>query len=103
MKKADESVSAYEAALSRDLSLLQSMLTEKTGVTPEVFAYPYGAVSRESVFVLQSLGFSAALTCTEKINFISGNSAEQLYRLGRFNRPSGESTESFMNRVLKDV
>ncbi|MBO5248349.1 MAG: polysaccharide deacetylase family protein [Clostridia bacterium] len=100
MRLAEESVAAYSAALSNDLSKLQSMLTEKAGVTPSVFAYPYGAVSQEAVFVLQSLGFSAALTCTEKINFISPTAPERLYHLGRFNRPAGEPTEDFMNRVM---
>lgn len=101
MKRADESVASYSAALSSDLSKLQSMLTEKSGVTPTVFAYPYGAVSDEAVFVLQSLGFSAALTCVERVNLLSPTSPETLYHLGRFNRPSGESTADFMKRVLE--
>ena len=100
MKLASESVAAYSATLSNDLSKLQSVLAEKSGVTPTVFAYPYGAVSEEAVFVLQSLGFSAALTCAEKINLLSPDDPDRLYHLGRFNRPSGEETEAFMNRVL---
>lgn len=100
MRLAGESVAAYSATLSNDLSKLQAVLMEKSGVTPTVFAYPYGAVSEEAVFVLQSLGFSAALTCAEKINLLSPNAPEKLYQLGRFNRPSGETTENFMNRVL---
>ncbi len=100
MKLAGESVAAYSATLSNDLSKLQAALTEKSGVTPTVFAYPYGAVSEEAIFVLQSLGFSAALTCTEKVNLISPTSPDVLYHLGRFNRPSGETTENFMSRVF---
>ncbi len=100
MKLAGESVAAYSATLSNDLSKLQSMLTEKSGVTPTVFAYPYGAVSEEAVFVLQSLGFSAALTCVERVNLLSPASPEDLYRLGRFNRPAGETTSDFMARVF---
>ena len=100
MRKADESVASYAATLSSDLSRLQAMLTERVGVTPTVFAYPYGAVSSEAVYVLQSLGFRAALTCNETVNLISQGNVDSLFRLGRFNRPSGESTESFMMRVL---
>ncbi len=100
MKLESESVAAYSATLSNDLSKLQSVLTEKSGVTPTVFAYPYGAISQEAVFVLQSLGFSAALTCVEKVNLLSPSSPETLYHLGRFNRPSGVTTENFMNRVF---
>lgn len=101
MKLANESAASYSAALSADLNLLQSMLTEKAGVTPIVFTYPYGAVSDEAVFVLQALDFQAALTCVEKINLISPASPEGLYHLGRFNRPSGESTECFMKRIME--
>ncbi len=100
MRLAGESVAAYSATLSNDLSKLQSVLQERSGVTPAVFAYPYGAVSEEAVFVLQSLGFSAAMTCVERVNLLSPNQPETLYHLGRFNRASGESTEAFMTRVL---
>lgn len=100
MRRADESVAAYSATLSADLSRLQSMLTEKCGVTPTVFAYPYGAVSSEALYVLQSLGFQAALTCDERINYLSSKKPEQLYRLGRFNRPAGVTTKDFMTGIF---
>lgn len=100
MKLAGESVAAYSATLSNDLSKLQTVLTEKSGVTPTVFAYPYGAVSEEAVFVLQSLGFSAALTCNERVNTLSPGRPEDLYSLGRFNRPAGQTTEAVMERVF---
>lgn len=100
MKKADESVAAYSAVLSEDLSRLQALLSEKSGVTPTVFAYPYGAVSSEALFVLRSLGFRAALTCEERVNYLSPEAPDRLYALGRFNRPSGEGTEEFMRRVF---
>ncbi len=100
MRRADESVASYSAALSSDLSLLQSMLSQTTGRTPTVFAYPYGAVSDEAVFVLQALGFRAALTCVEQVNFLTPGASESLYHLGRFNRPSGERTKDFMERVF---
>jgi len=101
MKKDDESASAYSEFLSKDLTRLQSMLYEKAGITPTVFAYPYGAVSGEALFVLQSLGFSAALTCSEQVNYLSVGKSEALYRLGRFNRPSGVDTKTFMKRVFE--
>lgn len=100
MRRPDESVASYSAALSSDLSRLQAVLADRVGVTPTVFAYPYGAVSSEAVYVLQSLGFRAALTCTERINRIFPGEEEALFRLGRFNRPSGETTHAFMTRVL---
>lgn len=97
-RKCWESEGAYQAALRADLERLQTCLTQRSGVTPSVFAYPYGFVSVESRPVLKELGFTAALTCAEKINHLT-NDPEQLYTLGRFNRPSGVTTADFMARV----
>jgi len=63
-----------------------------------VFTYPFGFVSEESLPVIKKLGFLAALTCYERINYING-SVDQLYRLGRFNRRPGLTTEEFMSKV----
>lgn len=101
MRRADESVASYSSTLSSDLSRLQGMLEETANLTPTVFAYPYGAISSEAVFVLQSLGFRAALTCAEQVNVLSVGNSDALYHLGRFNRPSGEATADFMKRILK--
>ena len=49
--------------------------------------------------LLKELGFTAALTCKEKINHLTADDPEQLYDLGRYNRPSGVSTGEFMRRV----
>lgn len=92
---AGESDGAYRLALTADLSRLQMALRHNAGVTPTVFAYPYGFVSGGALPVLKSLGFTAALTCEKRLNYLTGN-PEELYNLGRFNRPSGISTEDFM-------
>lgn len=103
MRRDNESVASYSATLMSDLNKLQAMLAHRTGVKPTVFAYPYGAVSAEAVYVLQALEFRAALTCNEKINFLSPGDRDALFHLGRFNRPSGEETGAFMTRVLGNV
>lgn len=97
-KKYWESEETYQTILRADLEKLQTCLAEQSGVTPKVFAYPYGFVSPESIDVLKELGFTAALTCKETTNHLTGD-PEQLYELGRFNRPSGISTEDFMALV----
>ena len=98
MKLVSESEERYDKALTEDLNRLQDTLTQNAGLTPIVFTYPYGFVSEESIPVLRKLGFLAALTCYERINYITGEPA-QLYRLGRFNRIPGNSTEAFMRKV----
>ncbi|MBQ8836646.1 MAG: polysaccharide deacetylase family protein [Clostridia bacterium] len=98
MKIVGESDDGYDKALSSDLTALQNSLTEKSGITPIVFTYPFGFVSEESLPIVKKLGFLAALTCYERINYIDGT-RDQLYRLGRFNRAPGLSTEQFMKKV----
>ncbi len=98
MKISGESEERYDEVLTNDLTSLQNALTEKSGLTPIVFTYPFGFVSEESLPVIKKLGFLAALTCYERINYING-SVDQLYRLGRFNRKPNMTTEEFMNKV----
>ncbi len=97
MKMESESEDTYDKALTEDLSKLQDALTQYAGLTPIVFTYPYGFISEESIPVIKKLGFLAALTCYERINYITGE-PEQLYRLGRFNRAAGITTEAFMQK-----
>lgn len=97
MKIQGESVETYAETLADDLSKLQEALTQYSGLTPIVFTYPYGFVSEEALPVIKQLGFLSALTCYERINYITGE-PEQLYHLGRFNRPAGVSTETFMKK-----
>lgn len=98
MKVQGESEESYRETLKKDLTKLQETLTQKAGITPLVFTYPYGFISEESLPVLKELGFLAALSCYERINYINGT-PEQLYRLGRFNRTPTLSTKAFMQRV----
>ena len=98
MKAPGEGDASYRRALENDLEKLQSALGENSGVTPEVFTYPYGLVSKPSLEVVKAMGFKAALTCEERVNRITGD-PEELYSLGRFNRPEGVSTQNFMARL----
>ena len=49
----------------------------------------------EILNILKDMGFQAALTCEEKLNYITGD-PEQLYHLRRFNRPHGKSLQSIL-------
>lgn len=100
-KRSGESEDDYRAALEADLTALQELLSEHSGVTPTVFAYPFGLVSGEALEVIKDMGFKAALTCSEKVNYLTGD-PEELFYLGRFNRPAGISTQEFMKRILSE-
>ena len=93
-----ESEVDYYGALVCDIGATQSLLEENCGILPTTFAYPYGSIREESIPILQEMGFNVLLTCTEKVNMITGD-IRQLLGLGRFNRPSGISTERFMKKM----
>lgn len=101
-KKSGESAEAYKSMLRRDLLALQQTLSEKSGVLPVTFAYPYGHVSEESLDVIKEVGFKASMSCYEKMNYVT-HDASCLYLLGRYNRPSGVSTQDFMVKVLREA
>ena len=97
-KKLGESDAEYCEALMTDVGKTQSLLEEYCGIVPTTFAYPYGYISKESIPILQEMGFTAMLTCSETINVITGD-PNVLQALGRFNRPYGVSTQKFMKRI----
>ena len=94
-----ESNDHYAKAIDDDILKLQNILTQKSGVTPVTFAYPFGYISKESVPLLKEIGIKATLTCYEKPNYITKN-PDTLFGLNRYNRESGISTERFMKKVL---
>lgn len=94
-----EAHSTYEKILREDLGKLQKTIEECTTIpTPITFTYPYGYICDASYQVIEDLGFKATLSCFERVNYINKDPA-CLYCLGRFNRPSGISSEAFFNRL----
>ncbi len=94
-----EDVDAYTLMLRQDLEQLQSRAYEETGISPAVFAYPYGFICRESIPVLKDLGFVCTLTCREEPNYITRDPS-CLYALGRYHRSPKYTTEEFMEKAL---
>ena len=100
-RKKGESPTDYEAIVCHDVELQKSALLERCGISTTVFTYPYGQWDKDSEALLRKLGFTITMTCRERMNYIERNPAS-LYRLGRYNRPSGVSTEMFMKKIFKD-
>lgn len=98
-QKKGESDEVYQSLLYNDLSHLQQDLQTNSGVSCRVFAYPFGSISKNAQSVLESLGFQASLSCSETISYVTRDPAS-LWNLGRFNRPSHLSTETFMHKAL---
>ena len=100
MKTSSESKSAYQYRLAEDLGLMQQRCQEYLHLTPTCFTYPVGYISKDALPVLKGMGFSAALTCEEKINYLTGD-PEELFHLKRFNRPHGTSLQQILAKINK--
>lgn len=100
-RRSDETEEEYRQALSEDISLLQREFTENTGLTPRIFAYPFGKVSPEGSPVIRENGFLMTLTCREKMNLITRD-PNCLFGVGRFNRSGLYSTEEFMKMMTTE-
>ena len=97
----NESESVYRQVLISDIGKMQDECRKNLDRwLPTAFAYPYGQISEEALPVLKEMGFKAALTCTEKINYLTGD-PEELYHLNRFNRPHGTSFQRILENASR--
>jgi len=94
-----ESVSDYQHALGKDLEKLQTLLSDKCGITPDFFAFPYHEVSEEAFVVLKAIGFRAAFTGSGKTNVLTPGDTECLYNLKRVNRTRLKPAEAILKSV----
>lgn len=101
-KKRDEDVVSYNSEVGTDIMKMQNIMKEKTGYVPTTLTLPFGAYKKETIDLAKDLGFKAVLLCEEKVNIIKQGDTEILYHLGRYNRPSKVSTESFFEKILEN-
>jgi peptidoglycan/xylan/chitin deacetylase (PgdA/CDA1 family) len=93
-----EALASYRQTLEADLGKMQFLLQTQAGVSAACFTYPYGFSCDESEDVLRALGFSAAMNCVERTNYLTRD-PEALFHLHRFNRGGQYSTRDFMRSV----
>ncbi|MPN26881.1 hypothetical protein SDC9_174307 [bioreactor metagenome] len=96
-----ESFEEYREIFSSDIQKMDKLFIEKTDYKPVAFIYPFGCHSKESKEVLQEEHYKAAYTCAEKTNYIDKENTDWLYQIGRYNRDSAYSTETFFEEVVK--
>lgn len=97
-KLSGETEAQYEAMLTEDLLLAQKKIKAEVGKAPTAFVYPFGAMSKTTPELIRKLGFSATLTCEEKVSSVSRD-PESLYGLGRYLRVSGVSSQRFFQKL----
>lgn len=96
-----ETEDEYADTIIEDIGLCQTLLSMNCSITPAVFTYPYGSISKESIPVLRSMGFSAAYSCYERPNYITRD-PQCLFTLDRYNRSGRFTTEEYMTKLLKE-
>lgn len=98
-KKKSETFEQYSEFLTGDAVKMKMKMSEHTGKEPVAIAYPFGSFSKESEDILKSNGIQIAFTCEEKVNIIKKSESDWLFRLGRYNRPEGISSENFFDKM----
>ena len=94
-----ESFREYRRAFFNDVLGAQRLFKESLGVTPLCFAYPYGFSCEAARALVKVCGFKATLGTEGRSNLIRRRESEDLYSLGRYNRPAGETSEQFLKRI----
>ena len=97
-----ESDEEYISTLRNDIGILRTELHQNCGIVPTVFAYPYGALCRESLPVLRDSGILMTLTCREGMNYITRD-PDCLYGIFRYNRSGLLTTSEYMERMTKQL
>ena len=95
-----EDAADYRNLVTRDLCRMEAALRQRQ-LSQGVFAYPFGAMDRQSAELVSALGFSMTLTCREQISTLQAGDLKSLLGLGRYNRPSGPSSFAFFDEILK--
>ena len=93
-----ESNSAYSEIIKTDIEKLNEKLLSNIGERPYILAYPYGIRNYTLLEIVKDENFSVTLGCRECINKISVG--DELFELGRFNRPYGKSSSVFFEKTL---
>lgn len=98
LRKRGESESAYRAFFAEDAIRVQQLLIGSGLPAPTCYTYPFGACSWETAELVRELGFQCSLGCEEGMNLLTRD-PECLYNLKRWNRPSGMSTQTMMDKI----
>lgn len=95
----NETAEEYKKALSDDLTKLNNYLLNKSNVTTNIFAYPFGACYFSSKELISSFGFKIIFTTDIGVNKIAAGNFDALKQLKRFNRESNYTCEKLMSVI----
>ena len=90
----------YRAVLWEDLGKLQTELTERVGLTPVGFVFPFGRICPEATEILAEMGFLVSLSCRDGVNTLVRGDGACLFELRRFERTPWRSVEDIFCAIL---
>ena len=93
-----ESDKEYEELICTDIEQFNKLFLRLTGSQPVIAAYPFGIRNDKLQGLLQNNNFTVTLTCRESPNTLTVG--DDLYELGRFNRPYRISTKTFFESIF---
>jgi len=98
-EKRGENQDTYHSRLFNDLKQLQdACVLNLNGYAPNTFVYPLGVVGKNSRTVLEQLGMLSSLSCQEGVNILKPGDADSLFKMYRYNRPSGQNVQEILNK-----
>ncbi len=98
LRKRGEDESTYRVFFTEDAERVQRLLAEAGLPAPTCYTYPFGACSWETEELVREMGFACSMGCEEGMNELTRDPA-CLYHMKRWNRPSGLSTQTMMDKI----
>lgn len=93
-----ESDSDYEKLICDDIEHFNKFFSALTDTQPLIVAYPYGIRNDKLQDILKTNNFTVTLTCRESPDTLKVG--DDLFELGRFNRPYDISTKTFFENIF---
>lgn len=97
-----ESADKYRIRLYSDLKKADDSIFKAIGTRPECMVYPFGLTSKEARDVIDNLGYSMSISCTEGVSKITRDT-DSVHMMKRYNRAYGKSSEDFFENIFKDI
>lgn len=98
LKKKNESESDYKKLILEDFKKSQQLFVDQKLTVPICFTYPFGSTNDMLLQYVKQNGFIATLGTYEHVNQLSGTT-DELYDLGRFNRPHNFDIRRILNQA----
>jgi len=97
--RSGECLTQYREVLREDVGRLQEELTERLGITPTSFVYPFGAISPQATEILREMGFLVTLSVYDGVNTLVRGDESCLHDMRRYNRSTDRAVEEILEGI----